>query len=340
MGGGPSFNLGLGTNRTFIRRMIHMITYFRAHLKYIHSEAECTACSNRWFPSQMHLDIHRNEKHTQYDVAQNVICSLCSKRQACVFGLLSHIRKDHYNHQPHVCDQCGKSFDIIPRLSAHKKEVHSTELRYFCDKCPRKFTSCGKLYSHRASAHPEGPKAFCEHCGSSFRTRAHLKNHLARIHPVEEKSYPCEECGKTFRLKDLLNSHKKIHVTNEPTVCPVEGCEKIFNRLDRLRGHMKRVHAEHQFKCDFCPRTFSNRLSKKEHENNIHLLVKEFKCTECDFVTARKHNLNTHLKIHSGIMYECDFPGCKKSYNRKGNLDVHKKTSHRIPRPSEKPQGI
>ena len=55
-----------------------------------------------------------------------------------------------------------------------------------------------------------------------------------------------------------------------------------------------------------------------------------------DIVSTEKGHLRKHIKaIHEGVSYSCDFPGCCKSYNRKDNLDAHRKTAHKIPRPTD-----
>ena len=80
-------------------------------------------------------------------------------------------------------------------------------------------------------------------------------------------------------------------------------------------------------------RTF-NFFRKKRHENTTHLNIRELKCEKCDFTTNRPGHLKTHKEsIHEGIMYDCDHPGCVKSYNLKRNLDAHRWTSHKIPKP-------
>ena len=72
------------------------------------------------------------------------------------------------------------------------------------------------------------------------------------------------------------------------------------------------------------------------HEKAKHLKKLDFQCPHCDYKNARKAVLKRHIAgKHEGFLVTCDYPGCSKSYDRKGNLDAHKKKVHGIARPND-----
>ena len=285
--------------------------------------------------------VHKNKCHPIRDKENQFVCSECSKSFEFKPKMLTHIRIDHFNFHPFACSKCPKSFDTGTRLSAHFKLNHATELKFKCDSCDERFKSTGRLYFHKRMKH-ENIEFVCEHCAKSFKFQGTLNEHVKYTH-TEKANKPiiCEECGIVSKNEKAAKSHAKYHreKPSEPIKCPYEGCNKIFAWEKLKNKHVSYVHLglEKKYPCKFCGLKFAIPSLAKKHEQKVHLGIKNLKCDKCDFTTKYIAHLNGHKKsIHGGASFSCNFPGCSKSYNRKDNLDCHRKTAHQIPRPKEK----
>ena len=260
--------------------------------------------------------------------------------------LRSHIRIDHFKHQPFSCKYCDNKFETEGKMNAHMKEVHSEEFfkgekKYLCDKCDRKFYTAVKLWRHKEFKH-ETELHVCGHCGKSLKTKKLLRTHMIRYHEKHGTIFICDTCGKEFTNPLTFRDHKRIHtVPDIPGAfpCPIKDCGKAFGKENSLRDHI-RTHKEKKppsFQCQYCPKKFREKKNVERHEKGQHLGIKDFKCDLCDFACTNMSKLNIHKKsIHEGILYYCDYSGCTKSYNLKGNLDAHRFRVHKISRPDAK----
>ena len=244
---------------------------------------------------------------------------------------------DHFKCVPFTCSKCPMQFDTKSRLNVHFK-CHSTELKYKCNKCDAVFTKNGSLYFHKQNVH--GIASFvCEHCAKTFKFKSKLALHVQTKHAKIEQTYVCDECGKVNFNEKTAKDHARIHKNIGTFVCPYADCDgKTFKRVDLLNSHIRTVHSstEKNYPCEFCQMKFKTMGYVKKHETQVHLRGKTLKCDLCDFAAKTHSHLSVHKKsIHEGIVYHCDYPGCLKSYNRKENLNCHKKTAHKIPRPND-----
>ena len=291
------------------------------------------------FNSKMAFVVHKNNKHPIRDSeSQQYICSECSKPFKHKPTLLTHVRVDHFKFLPLSCSKCPLQFDTLTRLSSHFKS-HATELKFNCDKCETKCTTSSSLWFHRKNVH-DIASFVCEHCAKAFKFKSKFDLHLKTKHGEQNQTFVCEECGKIHTNEKSAKDHSKLHKIHlqGTFVCSYEGCGKVFKRKDLRRSHFKSAHTflEKKYSCEYCHLKFRQPALAKRHEERIHLGTKNLKCNLCDYKTKHPSNLTVHKKaIHEGVTYSCDYPGCCKNYNRKDNLDAHRKTAHKIPRPTD-----
>jgi len=111
--------------------------------------------------------------------------------------------------------------------------------------------------------------------------------------------YPCPEaeCSKTYSYKSALQRHQKIfHMKEKPFNCKIDNCTKEFALQHHLKRHIKQVHSDE----------------------------KPYQCHYCDKFFKDPYNLKVHERIHTGEKpFLCNFPGCGKSFNQKGALNMH-----------------
>ena len=86
-------------------------------------------------------------------------------------------------------------------------------------------------------------------------------------------------------------------------------CGKSFKIRAKLRHHMRRTHLGENYRCNFCPDTFTSKFNQQRHERNKHLGDQKFACETCHEEFVTKYQLQGHQrsrhKIGSLICPEC-----------------------------------
>merc|ERR1719186_1449993 len=136
-------------------------------------------------------------------------------------------------------------------LEVHKYKIHDPERRNFeCDLCKKKLASSKQLTIHKNTKHDIKKRPWvCEICKKQWETSNSYRRHKRIFHTsgspkrmaAHQKgdtivSHACEECGRLFRTKSGLDFHTVV------------------------------VHTkERNFKCNYCPATFSRKFTWKSH---------------------------------------------------------------------------
>ncbi|KYN19728.1 PREDICTED: protein indeterminate-domain 9 [Trachymyrmex cornetzi] len=118
----------------------------------------------------------------------------------------------------------------------------------------------------------------------------------------------CEQCGLVFRnepryrLHDLkVHQHKKldkIAKENARYYCPIQSCvyavnsQRYFSTMKYLKQHYLKVHAEKNYACDRCGKSFSTESAKNGHTRVCGI---EFTCS-CLKTYVTYEALLTHAK--------------------------------------------
>ncbi|CAL1679517.1 unnamed protein product [Lasius platythorax] len=118
----------------------------------------------------------------------------------------------------------------------------------------------------------------------------------------------CEQCSLVFanasryRLHDLkVHQRKKLDKIAKENVryhCPVQSCvyavnsQRYFSTMKYLKQHYLKVHAEKNYTCDRCGRSFSTESTKGGH---MRVCGIEFKCS-CSKIYTTYEALLTHAK--------------------------------------------
>ena len=313
--------------------------FFSKHLTHCHPDKQCCG---KLLLSDLHKDLHDAKKHCLKTSEGKSKCAKCDFVGQGIKTIVNHIKKDHYKViSEQTCETCGQRFANASNLKWHQKTVH-VDSQFSCKHCGKNFKLQVYLKNHLWIVHSEGdgPIYTCEQCGKTYKVFECLKHHKIRHHG-HKGHFVCEHCGNSFNNELSLKQHvKRYHVkARVPTKCDI--CHKEFPDEELMKHHRKLVHFKKGLplrdkKCQFCPDMFTNNKTRKEHERNIHLGIKDFACDQCDYKCGRKATLKSHIDtIHSGEMFDCDVPGCSKSYNAKGNLDAHRFRVHKIPRPKQ-----
>ncbi len=122
-----------------------------------------------------------------------------------------------------------------------------------------------------------------------------------------------------------MRIHKQIH--HPPTGRKLDGGEKHGTK----HGNQTKSDSSGEFKCNFCPMTFSWKCILDRHVV-AHTGEKHFSCDECSEKFKRKDGLKMH-KIHKHSIpgqefrpFSCHI--CQKNFKWKNNVTKHIKAVH------------
>lgn len=262
---------------------------------------------------------------------------------------------------------CDKAFNRPVRLEEHIRS-HTNERPFKCHYpfCDKDYLRESHLKHHIKSAHTDIRDYTCTFpgCGKSFATGQRLKVHQA-THDGPNK-YICREyppCNQVFRKKETLQRHiQTVHENQEAFQCSEidsrtgKPCNKSFANASKLAAHERQAHDPSRFSCSECI-AFNARLA-----NNSGLNVRErFEyakqayfssftelqthnaeehpptCNVCSLPFTTQRELTRHNELIHGIVnpnsststrVSCPYPDCDKTFSRKGNLNVHIRTTH------------
>lgn len=259
------------------------------HLRLIHTFKYCDLCKTEVKEKFFKAHMKSHEE-------SKVFCELCNKLVKKQ-DFIKHCKK----HQ---------GFDAIDRREKVNRKV--------CDICGYQVEGKGTLNKHMREKHDEGQN-YCDLCEKYVWIKCYDK-HIKDVHEDHEDF--CKTCSKWFKYykTHMRTSHKDV----------VKFCDycQVDVEAHTLENHMATVHSKQSRFCETCNKEFFEFVCYKNHVRNIHLKVKSYKCSECDFTTAYrtsmdKHILGTHTRNQK---YVCEI--CAKEFIVKDNLRKHIRMIH------------
>lgn len=140
-------------------------------------------------------------------------------------------------------------------------------------------------------------------------------------------SVPCSDgCGGIFSsesnlLLHLAKTHKKEHLLktekNLEYYCPELSCiynkEKHFKSMKHLKQHFLKVHAQKNFSCTQCDKSFSTQAARNSHVEYCGIT---FKCCDCEASYPSYESLITHARRKKHTILE------KPKYKKEGTIHL------------------
>lgn len=173
---------------------------------------------------------------------------------------------------------------------------------------------------------------FCPICNKQFKERREIPIHIARVHE-RKKNHECDLCGyRCFKKFDMSLHHNNVHLRHQidtKVLCPE--CGRILRNNSDLRRHQQKQHLMiKRFKCDECDFACFELSAMKLH-TKIHLPIENrdlHPCSECGKVLSTRNTLKAHIKaVHDNVrLFICSM--CTKSFAQKSCLIKHKKSVH------------
>ncbi|CCE63865.1 hypothetical protein TPHA_0G00270 [Tetrapisispora phaffii CBS 4417] len=109
--------------------------------------------------------------------------------------------------------------------------------------------------------------------------------------------------------------------------CEYDGCNKSFARPSTLTEHQQSIHLGiKNHSCDVCGSKFS-RKSHLERHLISHSAEKPFHCSFCDKGLTTRQQLKRHEITHSKS-FQCTFEGCAESFYKHPQLRAHVLSVH------------
>ncbi len=203
-----------------------------------------------------------------------------------------------------------------------------------CSVCEEVFYSVTYLLGHIRSRHKD-KEVQCPDCKKAFTKACHMKQHRDAVH-LKLKPFSCTQCDARFGWKGGLKAHViNVHTsrtsrTSRTIICDYEECKAAFPSVSHLKQHKKIVHNGEKFPCDHCLRSYSSPHVLRLHINSVHLDIRPFQCTICDYRTIRRSQLlhveRQHIKSEDRKTVACDL--CNYKTLTKGALNQHVKNVH------------
>ncbi|XP_055532991.1 zinc finger protein 675-like [Wyeomyia smithii] len=270
-----------------------------SHQKTIHNQEGHVLCCQTKFFRYPAIIMHM-ARHIQPEAFK---CDICGYMVTRPRFLISH-RQTHLpeDQKPYACNHCPKRFCWKRALHVHLNLHKTPEERvvYECLACKKTYDTPGGLSAHKKNVHvnPQAPRVshVCEICANRFATSSGLKEHMLTIHQPREKGLmQCPECFKWLMNSRCLKVHMQLH-SKEDLHCGQ--CNYLTKKQSLLRRHMITHHQEERpFYCEKCGSTFKHKRALTVHIGIKHGIEKHnYKCNFCDRTFASSTNFYTHRK--------------------------------------------
>ncbi|KAL0850524.1 hypothetical protein ABMA28_012311 [Loxostege sticticalis] len=178
-------------------------------------------------------------------------------------------------------------------------------------------------------------KLECHDCGGYFKSKCKLKVHWKRVHLLEK--LVCEICKRAFKSSKayvkhvktksracLITQQTRIEGVGRQRVFHCKDCDYNSRRIKDIRSHLVIHTGDRPYKCDLCPRQFTQQSSLQGHKEMSHkMFLKEITCQYCGKFLRGRNRVYRHLKTHTEDQVQCDI--CKKVLANKKILIDHLK---------------
>ncbi|XP_072948605.1 uncharacterized protein [Epargyreus clarus] len=268
----------------------------------------------------------KTDKHTAYKYQ----CDVCKKYYLCKSSLKCHIKKHFGMYKKYICDFCGHVFNNAAYMEMHMSSVHQERRPFKCTLCPKTFTANKHLTVHYRDHTGDRPYS-CDVCSASFKSWCLLKRHKKSKHSdtVQVKKslgrrYICKICAHDYKSRGKLQYHMRVHAEQE-FKCDI--CVKTFSTGYTLKRHMAEHSGVKKYICEICNNAYTQKSHMERHKSVYHephwKPPDKVKCNLCHIYFK---DIEKHMNAHNKRTFACE--RCNKSYPQRNTLNRHIKLVH------------
>ena len=291
----------------------------------------CHICPDSSHTLRMHSSKGFSKEHDRF------VCDTCKKLFQNKNDVNTHL-KTSFNCFRMKCPKCDFKTYIVKSFCRHKCEPKKSGDQIACEECDFKDKSAAKVIERTGVAH-DGIVKKCDFCLFTSPFSSDLTKHSRETHNVNHHLM-CNDCPFVGKNKFEIKNHKEqVHAIYKIDKDGTVGClfcdfksgdksRKLRNGKATVKRHYMTFHKKIKQTCDICELRFSNKSSLSLHKTRKHEpVVKDLKCTYCDYRTGLKWILNRHIgRIHEGHRIKC--PHCHYKGYEKRNVQNHIKMYH------------
>lgn len=251
-------------------------------------------------------------------------CQICDKSftKSSILKVHSY---NHYKNKQYNCDKCNKQYSKQSSFTAHKRIRNSKSIN--CSNVHQKHLNSKSNGSEHINKINNLSKNYeCSRCSNVFHKRSEIISHIFENHQEDYSKYSCDTCSKlsSKTLQDVVLRFEKQNLKCD--ICPL----LKFTSFHKLHQHYKWHVGLNNFKCQYCPLTFSNYTVYLEHEKT-HVGEKPFRCHFCGNWFPVSSNLTIHLRYYNKksvsqtptlLPPKENQLTCKNSWNKQENCTV------------------
>jgi hypothetical protein len=254
--------------------------------------------------------------------ASNTI--ICNSQPAASAATTPSKQNENLNH-----DQ-----ERILKVPPAKKNLESKICNDQNDEVKRLFRTEEEKKKHEQVIHAagkKGKKPKCIFCGLFTHSMwNHLKNkHNSQLPHAFKCTFNCSKFAYFLTEDELAEHISRVHTKRALVRKEVKCiyCKKILLDSNLLNAHVKYFHYEYKLKCKFngCCRYFLTQIRADAHFEQRHRKKEEqkiFKCSKCDFRSARKDGVEGHeTRSHADKTVPC--PKCEKMFGSIKIMNSH-----------------
>ena len=292
-------------------------------------------------------------------------CKKCGETQTKRSQVLSHscqapakLEASWFNKK--TCQSCLKEFSTVRRTIIHEIEEcrnlsrkSHPEFRlkvYDCEVCNQHFVIKRKFNLHMERHHrpvesssvpqnnienidPENNKILPDSPGEDQKKEEDFITAVNMLHELEEDSSRCSHCHKKFANKKSCREHEvSVHedLSNVEFYFKCDFCPKMFSNKSVRDNHLTSHTGERKYQCQFCPQRFKTTGNLTAHLASCHEtedtgVEKKFKCQYCPKTFRFPAQISQHERSHTKEKpFTCKV--CNKGFTVKCNLKQHMET--------------